>query len=353
MKKELIERLQQGCVIPAHPLALTNDLHIDIKRQRALTRYYLAAGAGGLAIGVHTTQFAIHEPQIGLYQPALELAADTSRLHTLSGGHEPILIAGIVGPTEQAIREAEIAKELGYHLGLLSLNISIGKSNQELIDCAREVATILPIMGFYMPVAISGVTLDRKFWEDLLQIPKLLGLKIAPFDRYCTVDVLKAVAESGRASEIALYTGNDDAIVQDLITPYCFEISGHRVCLNIVGGLLGQWACWTHRAVEILKWIQTIREQKAAIPSDLLTLGAQLTLANQAIFDSQNNFKGCIPGISYVLQRQGLLQNTKSLNSEDRLSPGQTRAIDRIIRDYPHLTDNLYVEQNLVHLLSD
>ncbi len=353
MKKELLKRLQQGCVIPAHPLALTNNLHIDIKRQGALTRYYLAAGAGGLAVGVHTTQFAIHEPQIGLYQPVLELAADTSRSHTVAGGHEPILIAGIVGPTEQAVREAEIARELGYHLGLLSLNTSIGKSNRELIDCAREVATILPIMGFYMPLEISGITHDRNFWKDLLQIPNLLGLKIAPFDRYRTMDVLEAVAESGRASEIALYTGNDDAIVQDLITPYCFEISGHRVCLNIVGGLLGHWACWTNRAVELLKWIQTIREQKAAVPLDLLTLGAQLTLANRAIFDSQNNFRGCIPGISYVLKRQGLLQNTKSLNSEDRLSPGQTEAINRILREYPHLTDNTFVEQNLAHWIAD
>jgi dihydrodipicolinate synthase/N-acetylneuraminate lyase len=353
MKKELLKRLQQGCVIPAHPLALTNNLHIDIKRQGALTRYYLDAGAGGLAVGVHTTQFAIHEPQIGLYQPVLELAADTSRSHTVAGGHEPILIAGIVGPTEQAVREAEIARELGYHLGLLSLNTSIGKSNRKLIDCAREVATILPIMGFYMPLEISGITHDRNFWKDLLQIPKLLGLKIAPFDRYRTMDVLEAVAESGRASEIALYTGNDDAIVQDLITPYCFEISGHRVCLNIVGGLLGQWACWTNRAVELLKWIQTIREQKAAVPLDLLTLGAQLTLANRAIFDSQNNFRGCIPGISYVLKRQGLLQNTKSLNSEDRLSPGQTEAINRILREYPHLTDNTFVEQNLAHWIAD
>ncbi len=353
MKKELLKRLQQGCVIPAHPLALTNNLHIDIKRQGALTRYYLDAGAGGLAVGVHTTQFAIHEPQIGLYQPVLELAADTSRSHTVAGGHEPILIAGIVGPTEQAVREAEIARELGYHLGLLSLNTLIGKSNRELIDCAREVATILPIMGFYMPLEISGITHDRNFWKDLLQIPKLLGLKIAPFDRYRTMDVLEAVAESGRASEIALYTGNDDAIVQDIITPYCFEISGQPVCLNIVGGLLGQWACWTNRAVELLKWIQTIREQKAAVPLELLTLGAQLTLANRAIFDSQNNFSGCIPGISYVLQRQGLLQNTKSLNSEDRLSPGQTEAINRILLEYPHLTDNTFVEQNLAHWIAD
>ncbi len=353
MKKKLLERLRQGCVIPAHPLALLEDLNLDTRCQRALTRYYLAAGAGGLAVGVHTTQFAIHEPRIGLYQPVLELAAHTSRSHTLAGGHEPILIAGILGSTEQAVREAGIARELGYHLGLLSLTTLAGKSNRELVDCACEVAAIIPVMGFYMPQAASGMTLDRDFWQSLLEIPELLAIKIAPFDRYRTLDVLEAVAESGRASEVAIYTGNDDTIIQDLVTPYCFEVSGEPVCLHIAGGLLGQWACWTRRAVEILNRIRNVREQQVPIPADLLTLGAQLTLANRAIFDSPNKFRGCVPGISYVLQGQGLMKGSRALNPENCLSPGQADAIDRILRDYPHLTDNSFVEQNLAHWLSD
>jgi hypothetical protein len=353
MKIELLKRLRQGCVIPAHPLALRDDLRLDVRYQRALTRYYLSAGAGGLAVGVHVTQFAIHDPRIGLYQPVLELAAHTSRSHTLVGGHEPILIAGLIGSIKQAIHEACIARALGYHVGLLSLTASAGESHREIIDCAREVAQVLPVMGFYLPPALSGITLDRSFWRALLEIPALLAIKIAPFDRYRTLDVLETVAESGRASDVALYTGNDDTIVQDLVTPYCFEMSGHRVCLNIVGGLLGQWACWTQKAVTVMEWIRSIREQHTAVPADLLTLGAQLTLANRAIFDSHNDFRGCIPGISYVLQGQGLMQNTAVLNPQDRLSAGQTDMIDGILRNYGHLTDNTFVTQNLAHWLAD
>jgi hypothetical protein len=343
MTDDLQDKLCQGCVIPAHPLALTSDGKIDTRHQRALTRYYLDAGAGGLAVGVHTTQFAIHNPQVGLYQPVLELAAETVRSHKNDEQQAPILIAGIVGPTAQAIKEATLARDLGYHLGLLSLTALAGKSNQELIDHARAVADIIPIMGFYLQPTLSGMVLDQAFWRTLVQIPELLAIKIAPFDRYKTLDVLQAVAESGRDKDIALYTGNDDTIIQDLITPYSFG----NISLRMVGGLLGQWACWTRTAVEVLRRIQAIHALKTDIPTNLMTLGAQLTLANKAIFDADHRFKGCIPGISYVLQRQGLLDNHLSLDPDERLSPGQADRIDQIIKDNPHLTDNDFVSDNL------
>ncbi len=347
MTDETREALRQGCVIPAHPLALTADRKIDTRHQRALTRYYLDAGAGGLAVGVHTTQFAIHDPQVGLYQPVLELAAESVRSHKNNKHRAPILIAGIVGPTAQAIKEATLARDLGYHLGLLSLTALAGKSNQELIDHARAVADVIPIMGFYLQPTLSGMVLDQAFWRAFVQIPGLLAIKIAPFDRYKTLDVIQAVAESGRDKDIALYTGNDDTIVQDLLTIHRFG----NLSLRMVGGLLGQWACWTHAAVELLRRIQVIHAQKTDIPTDLMTLAAQLTLANKAIFDADHRFKGCIPGISYVLQTQGLLANHLSLDPDERLSPGQADTIDRIIADYPHLTDNDFVCDNLTRWL--
>lgn len=354
MRDDIRLRLMDGCVIPAHPLALTADLKIDTRHQRALTRYYLDAGAGGLAVGVHTTQFAIHDPQVGLYKPVLELAAQIVQTETQEERRQaPILIAGIVGPTAQAVREAGVARDLGYHLGLLSLTALANRSQRELIDHARQVADVIPLMGFYLQPAISGMILDRAFWQALVQIPELLAIKIAPFDRYKTLDVLQAVAESGREGEIALYTGNDDTIIQDLLTTYCFEVSGRTVSLRMVGGLLGQWACWTERAVATLARIQEIHARRLPIPIDLLTLAGQLTLANQAIFDADHRFKGCIPGISHVLQGQGLISANYSLDPDETLSPGQSEAIDRIISEYPHLTDDTFVRQNLDQWLSE
>ncbi len=347
LTKTMLQRLQAGCVIPAHPLALTEALKIDHRHQRALTRYYLDAGVGGLAVGVHTTQFAIHDPQVGLYKPVLELAAETAKEHGRQGQEAPILIAGIVGPTAQAVQEAELARELGYHIGLLSLTALAGQSNRALIDHARQVAEVLPLMGFYLQPAISGMVLDRSFWQALVEIPGLVAIKVAPFDRYKTLDVLQAVAESGRAQELALYTGNDDTIIQDLLTTYQFKVSGRSVSLRMNGGLLGQWACWTQQAVRILQRIEAVHARQAPIPPDLLSLAGQLTLANRAIFDADHGFRGCIPGISYVLQCQGLVRNTATLDPGEALSPGQTQAIDRIIEDYPQLTDHDFVQQNL------
>lgn len=376
---QIIEKLRSGCVIPAHPLALRPDKAIDERRQRALTRYYLAAGAGGLAIGVHTTQFAIHDPKIGLYRPVLELAMETAQQAPASSGEgEPVMIAGIVGQTNQALKEAQLAKDLGYHAGLLSLTALRGGSIEELIDHARQVARIIPIMGFYLQQAISQMPLPLEFWRKFVEIPNVVAIKIAPFNRYQTLDVLEAVARCGKSDQIALYTGNDDNIILDLLTPYDFNVNGRTVSIRIVGGLLGQWACWTKKAVEHLDRIKNIRQKTALIPTNLLaiaaesilarikrirlpaapipakllTLAAQMTLANKAIFDADNQFAGCIPGIAYVLKQQGLLEHIGTLDPDEQLSPGQAEKIDKIVRDYPHLTDNDFVGENLDEWLS-
>ncbi|MFZ2147012.1 MAG: hypothetical protein WAV28_07310 [Sedimentisphaerales bacterium] len=358
----IIDTLRSGCVIPAHPLALKSDRKLDERHQKALTRYYLASGAGGLAVGVHTTQFAIHNPKIGLYHPVLQLAIETACKFAVStpfsafgrrqGGNEPIMIAGIVGNTRHALKEARLAKDLGYHLGLLSLTALKGKSIDELVDHAREVAQIIPVMGFYLQEVISKMVLPIEFWQKFVEIPNVLAIKISPFNRYQTLDVLEAVARSGRAGEVALYTGNDDNIISDLLTRCEFNVNGHPVSLHIVGGLLGQWACWTKRAVEYLTRIKTIRESNTPVPQQMLTLANQLTLANKAIFDADNHFAGCIPGISYVLKRQGLMDELLALNPDEQLSPGQADKIDRIRHDYPHLTDDDFVNDNLHKWLS-
>jgi dihydrodipicolinate synthase/N-acetylneuraminate lyase len=344
----VFQGLSEGCVIPAHPLALTPQNKLDERCQRALTRYYLAAGAGGVAMGVHTTQFAIHDPKVGLYKPVLELAAQTASQAAASGQRKPpILVAGLVGNTSQAVREARLAVQLGYDLGLLSLTALRGKSIDELIDHAKQVADVIPIMGFYLQSTISHMVLPKEFWARLVEIPNVRAIKIAPFNRYQTLDVLEAVAESGRGNEIALYTGNDDNIIVDLLTSYVFRAQGHDVQFRIVGGLLGQWACWTKRAAENLETVHKIHKAGGPVPPEMLTLAAQLTLANKAIFDADNGFAGCIPGISYILKRQGLMSHVGALDPADRLSPGQAEQIDQIIRQYPHLTDDEFVRANL------
>jgi hypothetical protein len=342
LKPDIARKLQTGCVIPAHPLALTEDNRLDERRQKALTRYYLAAGAGGLAVGVHTTQFHIHDPKVGLYAPVLELAAQTSQ----KSAQQPILIAGILGKTDQAVREARRALDLGYDIGLLSLTAVKGASIDQLIDHARAVAEVIPVMGFYLQRTISGMILPGEFWRRLVEIPNVCGIKIAPFNRYQSLDVLEAVAQSSRRSEIALYTGNDDNIIPDLLTEFEFVVKGKPVRIKIVGGLLGQWACWTRRAVDIFNQTQF------GPSANLLTLSAQLTLANSAIFDAANEFAGCIAGISYVLKRQGLLKNTQTLDPAEKLSSGQAGRIDRIIHDYPHLTDDDFVREHLSEWLT-
>ena len=342
--------LGEGGVIPAHPLALTEARRLDERRQRALSRYYVEAGAVGLAVGVHTTQFAIRDPGVGLLSPVLELAAEVmSRADATRPGRPPLLrIAGICGARPQALGEARLASDLGYHLGLLSLAALPEASDDALISHARAVGDVLPLMGFYLQPAVGGRVLGRAFWRRFCELPAVLAIKVAPFDRYQTLEVIQGVAASGRAREIALYTGNDDSIVADLATP--FHVAGSAP-IRFVGGLLGQWAVWTRQAVAL--WGQ-IRAATAtgSIPADLLALGVQLTDANAALFDAVNGFRGCIPGIHEALRRQGLLTHTICLDPDERLSPGQVEQIDRIWSAYSHLRDDAFVEEHRDRWLS-
>jgi dihydrodipicolinate synthase/N-acetylneuraminate lyase len=340
-----LDRLRDGLVIPAHPLALTRRRRLDERRQRALTRYYLAAGAGGLAVGVHTTQFAIREPKHGLLRPVLELAARTAGEQTGRPG-PAVLIAGICGRTPQAVSEAQLARELGYHAGLLSLGALGEATERELIAHCRTVAHELPLVGFYLQPAVGGRPLPFTFWRRFVEIPNVIAIKIAPFNRYQTLDVVRAVAESGRARDLALYTGNDDHILLDLLTEWVVPTPRGTQRVRIVGGLLGQWACWTRGAVELLERCKQLRGSKT-IPAALLTLAEQLTDANAAVFDAAHGFAGCLAGIHEVLRRQGLLANTLALDPHERLSPGQAAEITRVCDAFPQLTDDAFVRAGL------
>lgn len=326
---DIRSELKKGLVIPAHPLALTADRQMDERRQRALTRYYLASGAGGIAVGVHTTQFAIRDREVGLYKPVLELAAEEAK------GKEIVKIAGAVGPTTQATREAGIARDLGYDAVLLSLGALKDASVRDLITHVRAVAQILPVFGFYLQPSVGGRILPYAFWRDFVGVENVVAIKMAPFNRYQTIDVVRAVAESGR--DISLYTGNDDSILVDLLTEYDF--GGERA--RIVGGLLGHWAVWTSKAVDQLA--QTRKGPSA----ELLTLASQVTDSNAALFDPAHHFHGCIPGIHEILRRQGLLAGRWCLDPNEELSDGQMEEIDRVCRSYPHLTDDDFVAGHL------
>ena len=321
-----LDRFHRGTVIPAHPLALTNEGKLDERRQRALSRYYLDAGSGGLAVAVHTTQFAIRD--CGLLEPVLTLAREESRSR-----EDLITIAGVCGPTKQAIREATLAKDLGYDAALLSM--AAVTDNQ--IEHVQEIAKILPVVGFYLQPAVGGRVLPYAFWRQFAEIENVIGIKMAPFNRYQTIDVIRAIAESGR-DDITLYTGNDDNIVLDLLTPHRFA----NKTVRIKGGLLGHWAVWTRRAVELQKQLQT-----AEPTQDLLQLAIEVTDSNAAFFDAANKFHGCIPGIHEVLRRQGLLTNLRTLDPAETLGPGQLEEIDRVYRAYPHLNDDAFVAENL------
>lgn len=338
-------RLRKGLVIPAHPLALTSAGKFDEKHQRALTRYYHAAGAGGIAVGVHTTQFAIREPQHGLFEPVLKLAAETIACCDQSAGSNTVKIAGICGNSKQAVDEAELAYDLGYEAGLLSLAALPNATDSELIEHARQVANVIPLFGFYLQPAAGGRLLSPSFWRKFVEIPNVVGIKIAPFNRYQTLDVIRAVAESGRADEIALYTGNDDNIVVDLVTNFEIPTSTGIDQLHFAGGLLGHWACWTKRAVELLDECKRARSG-GNIPAALLTKAAQVTEANAALFDAANGFAGCIPGIHHILQQQCSLASTRCLDPNEVLSPGQTDAIERIRLNSPWMIDDAFVEAN-------
>jgi hypothetical protein len=333
--------LQEGTVIPAHPLALTKARKLDERRQKLLTQYYLASGAGGVAVGVHTTQFEIRKPEINLLEPVLRLAAEQIRDSNLE---RPFLkVAGIVGPTTQALREAELAVKHGYHLGLVSMGGLNDLRESDLIKRLEAISEIIPVFGFYLQPAVGGRLLSYDFWKDAASLPNLLAIKVAAFNRYQTLDVVRAVCASDRQEEIALYTGNDDNIVADLLTTYRFNVNGKEVEKKFVGGLLGHWAVWTGAAVKLLARIKQIGNDHHAV-SELLRIGIQVTDMNAAIFDPANAFHGCIPGIHEILRRQGLLEGTWCLNPEEKLSPGQLEEINRVCNAYPELTDDAEVK---------
>ncbi len=335
--------LQRGVAIPANPLALTARRTLDERRQRALCRYYSAAGVGGLAVGVHTTQFAIRNPEIGLFEPVLALAAEEMNRADSSRAEPLVRIAGVCGPTDQAVAEAALARDLGYHAGLLSLAALREASEDALIAHCRAVAEVIPLVGFYLQPAVGGRVLPYRFWRRFAEIENVAAIKIAPFNRYQTIEVMRAVAESGR-NDIALYTGNDDNIVLDLLTPYRFSVEGREVERRITGGLLGHWSVWTQKAVELLRECQdTARRGSGDVPMELLRRNVEVTDANAAFFDAANGFCGCIAGLHEVLRRQGLLEGIWCLDAEETLSPGQAEEIDRVYRAYPHLSDDDFV----------
>jgi dihydrodipicolinate synthase/N-acetylneuraminate lyase len=375
MNPDTRQTLQRGLVIPACPLALNASRKLDERRQRALLRYYAGAGAGGVAIGVHTTQFAIRDPKHGLFEPLLQLAAEelTTPERTTPDRATPITnrpnarsavarsgssvqipltaaepraplarIGGICGGTSQATREAALLRSLGFHAGLLSLSALKDASDDQLIAHCRAVAEIIPVFGFYLQPAVGGRVLPFSFWRRFVEIENVVAIKIAPFDRYQTLEVLRAVAES-RRTDLALYTGNDDTIVLDLLTPYRFHVSGHQVELRIVGGLLGHWAVWTQKAVELLEECHRALANQGPIPADLLRRAIEVTDCNAAFFDASNNFAGCIPGLHEVLRRQGLFEGTWCLDPREILSPGQIEEIDRVYTAYSHLNDDAFV----------
>jgi dihydrodipicolinate synthase/N-acetylneuraminate lyase len=330
------ETLLQGTVIPAHPLALTAGRKLDERRQRALTRYYLGAGARGVAVGVHTTQFAIHDPKIGLYRPVLELAMEELR------AGDAIRVAGIAGHTPQALREARLAAELGYHAGLVSLAALPQATDGDLLEHLRAVAEVIPVFGFYLQPAVGGRILSFEFWRQFAEIGNVAAIKIAPFNRYQTLDVVRALAASGREHEIALYTGNDDNILIDLATPFRMGAK----TLRIRGGLLGHWAVWTRAAVNLLREVHAACD-RPAVPREWLSLAQEITDANAAFFDAANGFHGCIAGIHEVLRRQGLLAGRWCLDPAEDLSRGQMEEIDRVYQAYPHLNDDGFVTEHL------
>jgi dihydrodipicolinate synthase/N-acetylneuraminate lyase len=337
--------LQGGRVIPAHPLALDANGAFDERRQRALTRYYVAAGAGGLAVGVHTTQFAIRDPRVGLFEPVLTIAAEELDRGDARGGEPLIRIGGICGRTDQALREADLLARLGYHAGLLSLAALADADAAALIAHCEAVGARIPLVGFYLQPSVGGRPLSYGFWRRFAEIPAVIAIKIAPFNRYQTLDVVRAVVDAGR-EDIALYTGNDDAIVSDLVTCFRFGSNGARGERRIVGGLLGHWAVWTEPAVRLLADCHAAVRAKH-VPATLLQRGAQITDANAAFFDAANGFAGCIAGIQEVLRRQGLVASARCLDPHETLSRGQAAEIDRVCRAYPHLADDEFVAAHL------
>ncbi|MEA2877497.1 MAG: hypothetical protein QOF14_2693 [Hyphomicrobiales bacterium] len=343
---DVLATLRRGVVIPAHPLALDANRKLDVRRHRALSRYYLDAGAGGLAVGVHTTQFAIRD--VGLYRPVLELAMRTAAEWAEK---PPVMIAGLAGRTSQAVGEAQIARDLGYHAGLLSLAAMKGASEDDLIAHAETIAREIPLVGFYLQPAVGGIVLPVSFWRRFAAIENVVAIKIAPFNRYRTLDVIRGVVEAGAAERVTLYTGNDDHIVLDLVTPFTVTAAGRTTTVRIKGGLLGHWSVWVKTAVELLDRVHAVVAGDT-VPADMLALDSAVTDCNAAIFDVANDFHGVICGCHEILRRQGLLEGIWCLDPNESLGPGQMAEIDRVCAAYPHLTDDAFVRANVARWLA-
>ena len=338
---DITDQLFRGSVIPAHPLALNSSREFDPVRQRALARYYIDAGSGGLAVGVHATQFEIRD--VGLYEPVLECAMETAQ----DWADRPlVMIAGLAGGTAQAVKEAQTAVAMGYHAGLLSLAAMKGVSDDELVAHCAAVAAEIPLVGFYLQPAVGGIHLSAGFWRRFAEIENVVAVKTAPFNRYRTLDVIRGVVEAGAEDRIAIYTGNDDHIVFDLLEPFTSLRDGREVRVRIRGGLLGHWSVWTKRAVELLDRIHAAIDS-GRIDEDVLALNSVVTDCNRAVFDVENDFAGCIPGCHEILRRQGLLEGTWCLNPDEVLSPGQAEELDRVHAGYPHMNDDEFVAENL------
>lgn len=345
LKPELKQFLDKGTVIPAHPLALTEERKLDEQGQRLLSRYYMAAGAGGIAVGVHSTQFEIRDPKINLYETVLKLAAEEIEKAALKRPF--IKIAGICGPTAQAVAEAEIAVKHGYDMGLLSMGGLQGWTETDILARVEAVAAVMPVFGFYLQPSVGGRIFSYDFWLRFAEIENVEAIKVASFNRYQTLDVVRAVCHSSRREKIALYTGNDDNIVADLLTSYKFEVNGKTVEKGFIGGLLGHWAVWTNAAVQLFEEIKACKANNSKGFEALLTKGVQVTDMNAAIFDPSHAFHGCIPGIHEVLRQQGLMKGTWCLNPEEQLSDGQAEEISRVCAAYPALTDDGFVKKFL------
>ncbi len=349
----ILAKVRQGTVIPASPLALDAARKFAPRYQKALLRYHIDAGVGGIAIGVHSTQFEIRDPQIGLFKPVLTLASETIDEYCAAQGRQILKVAGVCGKTAQAVNEATFAREAGYHACLLSLAAMADAALPALVEHCREIAKIMPVIGFYLQPSVGGRILPYEFWRQFAEIDNVLAIKMAPFNRYQTFDVVRALCDANREKEVALYTGNDDNIVSDLLTEYRIATATGVKNVRIVGGLLGHWAVWTRRAVELLDEIHSLIASGQPIPAELLTRAVQVTDSNAAFFDPAHSFAGCIPGIHEVLRRQGLMLGTWCLNPREVLSPGQSAEIDRVYRSYPDLHDDQFVAEHLEQWLKE
>ncbi len=339
--EKALEILHAGTVIPATPLMLDSNRKFDKAMQKRLTRYYLEAGVGGIATAVHTTQFEIRKPEINLYETVISSVMDTINEYEEETGKVIVKVAGVCGDIEQATKEATLAKNLGFDAVLLSTGGLDSWSEDALVERAKVIAGIIPVILFSMQTAVGGRKFSYAYWEKAAEIEGVVAVKCASFNRYQTHDIVRAMTLSSRADKIALYTGNDDNIVIDLATEYVFEADGETKRAEIVGGLLGHWCAWTKKAVEIFHGIKSgeIKGEK------LLSLAAAVTDTNSAFFDTTNNFAGCIAGVHEVLRRQGFTDGIYLLNPEEQLSDGQFEEIDRVYRMYPELNDDAFAKE--------